>query len=216
MMWQMQLIFWLILLSPNFSFSQTTTCQTWFAKTGIRSNTSDCDIKCSSAKVDLSTFDCTNQCDQLCKPPEAVNKYAYYIGLTADELSLSIKNPKEAMVVYEQQQITQSLVQSNFNVDRPDSESDAFRHFMWSALLTNLLGAKTASLFLNAHESGLPNSDPGTQMDKYNNDLGIKAAEKLKNSKKFSSEVEIEALTQIKSGKLKVLKPGNLPAKGAK
>lgn len=171
----------------------------------------------------MGTFDCPNECERLCgvdtasNEPPSINQFAYYFGLTADELELVAKYPQQSLVVYKQKDIAQELIAKHFKVDKPDSESDAVRHFVWAALLTKELGSETAKKYLDAHEAGLPTSDQGRAMDLANNHAGILATESLKKRNQCTlEEIEREALKALNSKKLVVLKPGNAPRGGVK
>lgn len=195
-------------------------CDIWFKRAKIKETGAKCLLKCATVGTDLGAFNCPNECDRLCgiksgqETNASLNQFAYYFGLTADELALVAKYPNESLTVYKQKEIAQSVVAKHFRVDRPDSESDAIRHFVWAALISKELGPEMAKQYLDAHEAGLPASDPGRAMDLANNQSGILAAEALKKQGKCTEEtIEKEGIHLLKSGKLVVLKPGN-PSRG--
>lgn len=43
-------------------------CVSWFSKSKISATASDCRIECSTLIVDMGTFHCPDQCDDLCRP----------------------------------------------------------------------------------------------------------------------------------------------------
>lgn len=159
------LFFIVILFFSNFSMA--SKCDSWFFQAKIKETGPKCVLKCATLKADMGTFDCPNSCDRLCrmapkeKKTDSINQFAYYFGLTANELTLVTKYPNESLIVYKQKDIAQGIVAKYFKVDRPDSESDAIRHYTWAALLTKELGPEIAKKYLDAHEAGLPASDPG-------------------------------------------------------
>ena len=62
----MRLVLKLIfLLSPTISFSSDKLCQEWFSESKIEPG-KNCVLQCSSLLTDMSTFQCPNQCDELC------------------------------------------------------------------------------------------------------------------------------------------------------
>ncbi|MCL1973007.1 MAG: hypothetical protein FWG57_08500 [Endomicrobia bacterium] len=67
-----------------------------------------------------------------------------------------------------------------FRSDNSD-ESDAFRHALWSALLTRDIGEKLAEEFTTNHET-MPHSEPTTKMDLHNNKIGREIGKRLSES----------------------------------
>lgn len=218
--------FLFIVLAALFSFHDLVSaseCDEWFRKAKIRETGQKCVLRCATLKVDMGTFDCPNDCDRLCgvdsksNEPASINQFAYYFGLTTDELGLVAKYPQESLIVYKQKDVAQGLVAKHFRVDRPDSESDAVRHFTWAALLAKELGPEMAKKYLDAHEAGLSTSDEGRAMDLANNHAGVLAAESLKKRNLCTlEEIERDAMKALKAKKLVILKPGNAPRGGVK
>jgi predicted DNA-binding protein len=79
--------------------------------------------------------------------------------------------------------------------------------------MTNSLGKEKAKAFLDAHENISIPDEREKDMDDYNNQKGINAAEYLKEKENFSlEELEKEALKQLKNGDLRVISPrGEVP-----
>ncbi len=50
------------------SLSSQAACVDWFRKIGLSSRTPSCLTDCAIADVDMSSFNCPNQCDDLCWP----------------------------------------------------------------------------------------------------------------------------------------------------
>jgi hypothetical protein len=123
-------------------------------------------------------------------------------------MKLCATYPKEAMKVYQQKEKAVGMVKRLFHRNQSDDESDAARHFFWSALLTKELGAPLAKQFLDAHEAGNSKADPGTAMDLANDKVGLDAANNMIKSDKFTDrELEKEMWDDLKAKKLLVLDP---------
>jgi hypothetical protein len=209
----MSLLF-LFFLFSNSAFSKDT-CQTWFDKSKIETN-SDCLPKCTVFKTDLSSFSCPQRCPEFCQNKstvaELLGKVAYYPGLTPEERKLTSKYPAEALKAFLAKQKAESATTKRFKRDDESDESDAFRHFVWAGLLAKELGPEMAKKFLDAHESnqGIDNAEKA--MDLANNRAGLLAAEKLqKNGDLTDEQIENEALAALKDGTLIVLKPKGGP-----
>ncbi len=138
----------------------------------------------------------------------AVSKQTIYTPyLTLEEVRLSAKYPKEALKVYELKRVAERFTNKNFGRNDSDDESDAFRHYVWAALLSNELGPEIAKQFLDAHESSEQHNDPSLLMDLANNRAGIIATEILKKKSQLTeAAIEKIALQELKDGKLIVLR----------
>ena len=79
------------------------------------------------------------------------------------------------------------LTVTHFRHNRADDESDAFRYFVWSGILTQLTSAQFAKDYTDAHESCVT-QDLGQTMDYENNRLGRVTAQKMKESGDLSEE----------------------------
>lgn len=183
-------------------------CIAWFEKSKISKNSKECISKCSVLMIDLSTFLCRNQCPELCSRDILVN-YIFYPGLTSMEKALIGKYPTQALAVFIKKNLAEESSMQSFPKQKRNDEGDAFRHFIWAAELTNELGAEVAIKFLNAHEEEPIQSPEEKEMDLANNQRGVFAAQiKIKNKNYNLKDMEIEALDQLRSKKLFVLKPG--------
>ena len=160
----------------------------------------------------MGTFTCTQECDRLCSEPRTsslVGRYMYYPGLTPDERRLVSEHPKDAIKVFIQKTRAESSVDRNFSEQGRDDESDAFRHFIWAGLLTNDLGLERAKEFLDAHEANPLQLPEEEAMDHFNNDRGQNAAQALAKKQQWSLQnLEKLSLAELRSRKLKVIKPG--------
>lgn len=187
-------------------------CIAWFNRSKIKAGTKDCDLSCATLMVGMGTFMCPEQCETLCKAkPEdpLIAKFVIYPGLTPAEKNLVAKSPKDALRVYEQKNIAEKSTSKNFPEQNLNDESDAFRHFLWAAMLTKELGKAKAKEFLDAHENDPDQPDIERQMDSHNNDLGQSAAESLIKQMRWNQKnIEAMGLEELRSKRLQVLKPG--------
>ncbi|MEM7645453.1 MAG: hypothetical protein AAF203_00975 [Pseudomonadota bacterium] len=119
------------------------------------------------------------------------------------------KMPMDAYRVFVAKEKVNKLTEKIFKNPNRMDESDAFRHFVWSALLTHEMGKEKAKLFLDAHEEDSTQSSVEKKMDMQNNKSGIEfALGSKKNKDKFDlAKIEKEALERLRRKKLKVIKP---------
>lgn len=103
-------------------------------------------------------------------------------SLTESEKKLVIRYPFDALKVNNAKNIAISQTENKFGKNGLGDRSDAFRHGMWNAEMTILIGSEKAELFATAHEdkdvSGTE-SDGFTKeqhknMDLHNNAVGRK------------------------------------------
>ena len=99
----------------------------------------------------------------------------------------------------------------NIGVSSSD-ESDAFRHFTWSCLLTMELGEKIALKFLSAHEQNDKMQNAAERaMDTANNNVGISKCRNLGKEKTSLEEIKKMGLEELKNKNLTVIKIGSMP-----
>lgn len=105
----------LIVFSQS-AHSQKAICEKWFLKQKIRTSGQKCVHECAASLTDMGTFQCPELCETLCgvdeSAPTSLNQFAYYLGLTADELALVAKYPEKSVTVYEQKNIAQAMTQT--------------------------------------------------------------------------------------------------------
>jgi hypothetical protein len=187
-------------------------CVAWFSRAKIKTGTRDCELSCATLMVDMGTFICPNQCEELCSTRPAgplIAKFIFYPGLTPTEKNLAAKNAKDAFTVYKQKNIAEKSTSRYFPDQNLNDESDAFRHFLWAALLTKELSKVRAKEFLDAHEADPDQPDIERQMDMHNNSRGQAAAESLLKEKRWSQKnIEAQGLEELRAHRLQVLKPG--------
>ena len=203
-----------VFLQPSLA---ENSCLSWMISAGVYPQSENCEAKCSVIPTGMGNFSCPSTCDDLCKTKylsDDLNKSVFgAIGYTADEVSFAIKNPIEMNQARKLADKALASTLKIFKVNNRNDESDAFRHFIWSGLMTNKLGAETANKILNAHENNPDQSKRDQEMDIFNNSQGIKAAIKLIKNKKFSmGNIEKEALSQLEKNNLKIInKTGVVP-----
>lgn len=193
--------------------SADPVCQKWFER-NVKKVQNDCELDCASFIVDMGSFHCPNECDELCsafkKTTSRPGRFFFYPGLTSAERRLIDQNPKEAMVVFIQKTRAELSSSRNFPVQGFSDESDALRHYVWAGLLTKELGAERAQLYLDAHEENRLQSPAERAMDLANNRGGILGAHKLmKDGKTFDlKSLEQSALDDLRAHRSSVLNPG--------
>lgn len=185
-------------------------CTDWFAKSKLISG-KGCVEKCTLLPVGLDSFLCPQQCNEFCSEKdlwtETLSRLAYYPGLTRSERDLIKKYPQQAITVFLQKERSESATKRRFGYDGENDESDAFRHFVWAALLSKELGPDRAKEFLDAHESAESISSAERGMDLANNRAGLYAADKLKRENKLTiANIEDAAIQALKEGSLVILK----------
>lgn len=187
-------------------------CIDWFKAGKIKVESKNCEIECATLMTDMGTFICTDQCGLLCKLKEETNllgKFIYYPGLTDAEKKLVASNPNDAIIVYKQMRLAEESSSRNFPNQDMNDESDAFRHFVWSSLLTKELGTVKAKEFLDAHEANPLQPESDLKMDRFNNERGQSAANALIKEKNWNiKNIEAKGLEELRSHELQVLKPG--------
>lgn len=111
-------------------------------------------------------------------------------SLTETEKKLCIRYPLDALKVNTAKNIATSQTEKLFGNNGLGDRSDAFRHGMWNAEMTVLIGKEKAELFATAHEDkdvsgnesdGYPKS-AHRDMDLHNNDVGRNIGENNKDA----------------------------------
>ncbi len=163
----------------------------------------------------MSSYFCTNQCDNLCKNlGKKSDTEPNFYDLTDEEVNFCKVNKVTCIKAFSLSwQAEQSCI-SIYSKSRTNDESDACRHYFWSFFLANEFGEEVATKILNAHENHPKNIPKEKNMDIENNKNAITDYKKNKNA----DENTIMALfkNRIKSKKMNVLNPryessGGLP-----
>lgn len=111
-------------------------------------------------------------------------------ALTDSEKSLCIRYPFAALKVNEAKNIATAQTENKFGSNGLGDRSDAFRHGIWNAEMTLLIGKEKAELFATAHEDkdvsgnesdGYPKT-AHRDMDLHNNEIGRNIGEKNKDA----------------------------------
>lgn len=133
-----------------------------------------------------------------------------FVNLNPEQKKFVLKHPKLALYANNLSDIAKKEARARYPQNELlDGEGDAFRHFVWAAMLTHTIGDTMARTVLNNHEP--PGFSKSTQMDHFNNNKGVLAAKNLKRKygdKNIPSEVFFNlAEEKIKSGELMFIKP---------
>lgn len=111
-------------------------------------------------------------------------------ALTDSEKKLCIRYPFDALKVNTAKNIATSQTELKFGSNGLGDRSDAFRHGIWNAEMTILIGKDKAELFATAHEDkdvsgeesdGYPKT-AHRDMDLHNNQIGRNIGEENKNA----------------------------------
>lgn len=111
-------------------------------------------------------------------------------ALTESEKKLCIRYPFDALKVNTAKNIATNQTEIKFGRNGLGDKSDAFRHGIWNAEMTILIGKEKAELFATAHEDkditgtesdGFPKT-AHRDMDLHNNEIGRNLGEKNKDA----------------------------------
>ena len=188
----------------------SANCEKWFEKSKIKPG-KDCLVECASFPVDMGTFDCPSSCADFCKTARS-EKWIFelsdlYPGLTAEEKALAAQSPAKVLQAYQLSWKAEKLCSQLYRTGETNDESDACRHFVWSALLYKEFGTDFSGQVLNAHEQDAKQPEPEKAMDLANNRLGQIVAEKLVREKKFKEENLLNVFKDnLNQGRLIVLR----------
>ena len=204
------------ILVPAIHASTTPDCEKWFFGTGVEPGSNDCLPRCASSSVGMDSFTCPQECKELCKiylPSYIVDELTFAYSLQKAEKNLIAKYPKDALSVFLAKREAIDSTKRIFKRNGHNDESDGFRHFMWSGLVTHKIGEERARLFLDAHEQDPNQPVAEGEMDSYNNGQGMSEAKRLQKDNSFSTEnLEKAALKALRDGKLNVIEPrGKVP-----
>ncbi|MEK6705858.1 MAG: hypothetical protein AABZ06_08715 [Bdellovibrionota bacterium] len=137
--------------------------------------------------------------------------YWYHGQVTQSEATFIKSHPIEALNAYAQSRRAIISTWKHFGRNTEGDESDAFRHFIWAGLLLQQLGEARAREYLSAHEELAKNKTTSdkqaSEMDKYNNQEGLRTAKSLAEKNKLSlAHLEKEALDAIAHDRLKIIR----------
>lgn len=191
------------------NLSSANQCTDWFTR-GKISPGQDCEIKCATLPIDMGTFNCPNECKNLCKPQKkskiAAELANLYPGLTQAEKDLATTHPIQLLAAYKLSWEAEAECINIYSHTKTNDASDACRHFVWAALLTQELGKSLAETILDAHEKEPTQPENEKAMDLSNNRRGISIAEDLIKNKTFSKpSVITQFQSELKNGNLIIL-----------
>lgn len=193
-----------------FKIAKAEDCLEWFNNAKIMIGP-ECLVKCNSTKVDMSTFQCTNMCDKMCKLSQK-ERFLFkltdlYPGLTIQEKDLAAKYPSKVYKAYKLSWQAQRLCLDLYPTSATNDASDACRHFTWSGLLVKEFGRSFAEKILNAHEQEPKQPIEEKKMDVFNNQIGISSSEMLIKNKIFTEDRLLKEYSKLLNDKkLKILK----------
>jgi hypothetical protein len=90
----------------------------------------------------------------------------------------------------------------------PNGKGNAFKHALWSALLTAEIDEKAAKRITDGHEDWPGNPPNEKAMDLHNNETGIAVGGKFRG--RARTDVADAVLRELRAGKLRYLKGGRL------
>jgi len=160
--------------------------------------------------VFITTISCSSQVkhsfSKLSKPEKAWVTFHPFKARKAYRISL------------EAERVTDSIKKSaRIGKDKSGGKLDAFKHSYWMARLTQVIGRRAASSLGEAHEKGnfltyeerkledglLPDK-PATDMDLFNNQVGIRVGHHFKNG--TPNLIVQKLIDSLEKGNLRVLK----------
>lgn len=128
-------------------------------------------------------------------------------SISPREAAFIAKHPLDALKIYQDAQKALRLTWDNMKSSSgfEDDRADAFRHFVWSGLVTHDIGPDKAKEYLDAHEDFPENKLDAKEMDMHNNNQGIEFG-KTYTGDDIETDIVKEALDQIENRELKWLK----------
>lgn len=126
-------------------------------------------------------------------------------NITAEEINLSKKYPPDAVMIVKNAITAQFLTKKYYKIPKDHTESNAFKHFIWSGLNSRDVGREQAQKFLDAHEMNASFSKESSKMDRHNNKMGLDAADKIPKDENFQKNLINAAHEAIKNHELVIL-----------
>ena len=202
-----RILFLLMIFSND---ATADNCQKWFEKSKVQLG-KGCILDCVSSPVDMISFQCHDQCNQLCKSSGAEDWIFQlsdlYPGLTGEERALAAKEPIKMLSAYKLTWAAEKMCLKIYSKSRTNDESDACRHFIWAAYLYKEFGNEFGTQVLNAHEQDPDEPANERAMDLANNRLGMLTGEQLVKNNKFNEESVLNSFKDnLKKGNLIVIK----------
>lgn len=128
-------------------------------------------------------------------------------GASAKEILFTLKYPLDAFKIYGAAQTAIQKTWDNFESsnDFEGDKADAFRHFVWSSLVTQEVGFEKGKEYLEAHEDYPENNPADKSMDIFNNEKGMEYTRQYKGNN-FEDDLIQAGLSKIHDGELRWVK----------
>lgn len=127
--------------------------------------------------------------------------YSQFKQLTPAEQRYITSNPHHAIAIKNAKEFAFEETRKQFGLNGRNEKSDAFRHCLWSALLSREIGYSGALRFTTAHESSPINPESEKAMDLHNNAVGLRIGKSGGSNKQLSQQ----CMGALMTGQLKVL-----------
>ena len=122
-----------------------------------------------------------------------------YSRLNEEERKYVLMNPVRSFVIKECQDDAERETERRFGYNGRNDETDAFRHCMWSGLISKRISHSEAMKFTTMHEMQDGNDFAEKSMDLHNNKVGAEIGQNVGSERSIADEC-YKALQQ---GKLK-------------
>lgn len=122
-----------------------------------------------------------------------------YANLNDDERKYVIRNPVNSYVINECKNIAVQETERIFGYNGRNDETDAFRHCVWSGLISKRISHQESMKFTTLHESNAQNSYAEKSMDLHNNKIGADIGQRSGSEKNIFEE----CYKELKNGNLK-------------
>lgn len=122
-----------------------------------------------------------------------------YFRLNEEERKYVLMNPVRSYVIKECQDDAERETERRFGFNGRNDETDAFRHCMWSGLISKRISHSEAIKFTTLHEMQDGNDFAEKSMDLHNNKIGAEIGQNIGSERSIADEC-YKALQQ---GKLK-------------
>lgn len=122
-----------------------------------------------------------------------------YSRLNEEERKYVLMNPVRSFVIKECQDDAERETERRFGYNGRNDETDAFRHCMWSGLISKRISHSEALKFTTMHEMQDGNDFVEKSMDLHNNKVGAEIGQNVGSERSIADEC-YKALQQ---GKLK-------------
>ncbi|GAB6112413.1 DUF6973 domain-containing protein [Desulfomicrobium salsuginis] len=122
-----------------------------------------------------------------------------YSRLNEEEKKYVLMNPVRSFVIKECQDDAERETEQRFGYNGRNDETDAFRHCMWSGLISKRISHSEAIKFTTMHEMQDGNDFAEKSMDLHNNKVGAEIGQNVGSERSIADEC-YKALQQ---GKLK-------------